>query len=230
MNIGKVWMAYSCVLACLLLQGDSCLGLTNEKRKTIQVYNQTSPGVVIIRSKIVRYGHFFRPLPTEGMGSGVLVGTRGHIVTNAHVIMNARSIEVTLADGSRWSATVLGNLPEQDLAVIRIKASAESLHPIPLGTSKGLKVGQKVLAIGNPFGFGQTLTQGVISSLDKKLMTPEGLKLEGLIQTDAAINLGNSGGPLLDHGGRLIGINTIILSPSGGSVGVGFAIPVDAVR
>jgi len=213
-----------------LLPVPPCLGLTTEERNTIQVYQKAAPSVVHIRSIVVRHGFFFQPYPVEGTGSGVVMDKRGHIVTNAHVIKDARSLEVTLADGSHWPARLVGSIPEQELAVIRIEAPAEALHPIALGSSKDLRVGQKVLAIGNPFGLQQTLTQGVISSLNRDLTAAGGRKLEGLIQTDAAINPGNSGGPLLDRDGRLVGINTAIVSPSGGSVGVGFAIPVESVE
>jgi S1-C subfamily serine protease len=187
-------------------------------------------GVVHIRSTVVRYGFFFQPYPTQGTGSGVVVDQQGHIVTNAHVIRDARAIEVTLADGSQWPAKLVGNAPERDLAVIRIEAPPNLLQPLPLGKSKDLKVGQTVLAIGNPFGFQQTLTKGVISSLGRSLVTQDGRKLEGLIQTDAAINPGNSGGPMLDRDGRVIGINTALMSPSRGSAGVGFAIPIETVE
>jgi putative serine protease PepD len=217
-------------LLCLLLYPSSVWALLAEEQNTIQVYRKASPGVVHIRSTVVRYGFFFQPFPTHGTGSGVVVDRQGDIVTNAHVIQDARAIEVTLSDGSQWPAKVIGSMPEKDLAVVHIDAPAEILHPIPLGDSKSLQVGQTVLAIGNPFGFQQTLTKGVVSSLDKSLATQDGRKLDGLIQTDAAINPGNSGGPLLDRDGRLIGINTAILSPSGGSVGVGFAIPSATVE
>jgi S1-C subfamily serine protease len=207
-----------------------CWGLTAEERNTIEVYRNAAPSVVHIRSTVVRYGFFFQPFPVEGTGSGVIVDRQGHVATNAHVIQDARSVEVSLSDGSVWPARVVGSLPDLDLALIRIEAPAETLHPIPLGSAAGLKVGQTILAIGNPFGLEQTLTKGVISSLGRSLQTQDGRKLEGLIQTDAAINPGNSGGPMLDREGRMIGINTAILSPSGGSVGVGFAIPVNVLQ
>lgn len=204
--------------------------LTAEERTNIEVYKRTSPGVVHIRSTVVRYGFFFQPVPSQGTGSGVILDQEGNIVTNSHVVRDARSLEVTLFDGSVFPAVLVGSLRDLDLAVIRIEAPRERLQPIPLGDSKALEVGQAVYAIGNPFGFQLSLTKGVISSLDRSLLTQEGKKLEGLLQTDAAINPGNSGGPLLDREGRLVGINTAILSPSGGSVGVGFAIPVAALK
>jgi len=207
-----------------------CLALTSEEQNTIEVYRKAHPGVVHIRTVVVRYGFFFQPTPVEGTGSGIILDRRGHIATNAHVIRDARSIEVTLSDGSHWPARLVRSLPQLDLAVVRIDAPKERLHPIPLGESRELRVGQKVLAIGNPFGLQHTLTTGIISSLGREMITQEGVRLRGLIQTDAAINPGNSGGPLLDREGRLIGINTAILSPSGGNVGIGFAIPVETLR
>lgn len=217
-----LWIQIAAIALCVSSVG----ALTAEEIANIEVYKKASGGVVHIRSTVVRYGFFFQPVPSQGTGSGVVIDREGHIVTNAHVIQKARSLEVTLIDGSIWPAKLVSSLPDKDLALIRIEAPQERLQPIALGDSRDLAVGQTVYAIGNPFGFQQTLTRGVISSLDRRLMTPEGVKLEGLIQTDAAINPGNSGGPLLDREGRLIGINTAILSPSGGSVGVGFAIPV----
>lgn len=217
-----LWIQIIAIPLCV----SSVQALTAEEMANIEVYKKASPGVVHIRSSVVRYGFFFQSVPSQGTGSGVVIDKKGHIVTNAHVIQKARSMEVTLFDGSAWPATLVSSLPEKDLAVIRIQVPADRLQPIPLGDSRSLEVGQTVYAIGNPFGFQQTLTRGVISSLGRSLMTPEGARLEGLIQTDAAINPGNSGGPLLDREGRLIGINTAIVSPSGGSVGVGFAIPV----
>ncbi|MGQ9655731.1 MAG: S1C family serine protease [Thermodesulfobacteriota bacterium] len=205
------------------------LGLTTEEQKTIDVYRKAAQSVVHIRSVVVRYGFLFQPFPQQGMGSGVIMDDYGHIVTNSHVVRRAESIEVTLWDGSQWPAQLVGDLPEQDLAVIRIEAPSEALRPISLGNSKDLKVGQTVLAIGNPFGFQLTLTKGVISSLNRTLVA-DGRRLQGLIQTDAAINPGNSGGPLLNREGELIGINTIIVSPSGGSARVGFAIPIETVE
>lgn len=204
--------------------------LTAEEKTNIEVYKKASPGVVHIRSTVVRYGFFFQPVPSQGTGSGVILDREGNIVTNSHVVQEARSLEVTLFDGSVFPAVLVSSLKDLDLAVIRIEAPPEKLNPIPLGDSRSLEVGQAVYAIGNPFGFQLTLTKGVVSSLNRTLLTPEGRKLKGLVQTDAAINPGNSGGPLLDREGRLVGINTAILSPSGGSVGVGFAIPVALVE
>ncbi len=176
---------------------------------------------------------FFRFNVTEipqGAGSGFIWDSQGHVVTNFHVIRGGNRAEVTLADHSTWEATVVGVAPEKDLAVLRIETPREKLHPISIGVSADLMVGQSVLAIGNPFGFDQTLTTGVISALGREINSMDGVPIRDVIQTDAAINPGNSGGPLLDSAGRLIGVNTAIVSPSGGYAGLGFAIPVDTVN
>ena len=154
----------------------------------------------------------------------------GHIVTNYHVIEGADKATVTLADQTNWPAELIGVAPEKDLAVLKIKAPISVLYAIPVGISENLKVGQSVFAIGNPFGLDQTLTTGVVSALGREIQSRAGVPIRDAIQTDAAINPGNSGGPLLDSGGKLIGVNTAIYSPSGASAGIGFSIPVDAVR
>jgi S1-C subfamily serine protease len=166
----------------------------------------------------------------QGTGSGFVWDQEGHIITNFHVIQEASGAKVTLADNSDWEAQLVGVAPDQDLAVLSIKAPAERLHPIPVGTSANLQVGQKVFAIGNPFGLDQTLTTGIISALGREIQARTGRDITGVIQTDAAINPGNSGGPLLDSASRLIGVNTAIFSPSGSSAGIGFAVPVDTVN
>jgi len=204
--------------------------LTEEEENNIRVYRSAAPGVVNITSIVLERDFFLRLIPREGAGSGAIIDPRGYILTNNHVIKDARRIEVTLLDGSKWRGKLVGADPENDLAVIRIDAPESKLHPLPLGSSKDLQVGQKVLAIGNPFGLGVTLTTGVISSLGRSIRSETGGLMEDLIQTDAAINPGNSGGPLLDSEGRIIGINTAIISPSGGSVGIGFAVPVDTAK
>lgn len=203
---------------------------TVEEMNNIEIYRKASPGVVNISSVVVEYDFFYRPIPKEGIGSGVIIDELGHIVTNNHVIQDSQRLEVTLYDGSKTSAILVGTDPGYDLAVIKIDVPKEKLNVIPLGNSKGLKAGQKVLAIGNPFGFGQTLTTGVISSLQRSIKTDTGAIIKHVIQTDAAINPGNSGGPLLNSKGELIGINTMILSPTGANVGVGFGIPVNTVK
>lgn len=201
-----------------------------DEMNNIEVYRKASPGVVNITSVVVEYDFFYRPIPKEGTGSGAVIDELGHIVTNNHVIQDSRSLEVTLSDGSKQPAVLVGTDPGYDLAVIKIDVPEGKLKAIPMGSSKDLKVGQKVLAIGNPFGFGQTLTTGVISSLQRSIQTETGSIIRDVIQTDAAINPGNSGGPLLNSKGEIIGINTMILSPTGANVGVGFGIPVDTVK
>ena len=154
----------------------------------------------------------------------------GHIITNFHVIKDANRVMVTLSDRSQWEAKLVGAAPDQDMAVLFISAPRDHLTPIPVGTSSNLLVGQKVFAIGNPFGLDQTLTTGIISALGREINSVSGRTISGMIQTDAAINPGNSGGPLLDSAGRLLGVNTAIFSPSGSSAGIGFAVPVDSVN
>jgi S1-C subfamily serine protease len=166
----------------------------------------------------------------QGSGSGFIWNKQGHIVTNFHVIYGANSIKVTLADRTEYQAKVVGADPDHDLAVLQIQAPDSQLEPLAIGSSNDLRVGQKVLAIGNPFGLDHTLTTGVVSALGRTIKSMSNRTIEGAIQTDAAINPGNSGGPLLDSAGRLIGVNTQIVSPSGASAGIGFAVPVDTVN
>lgn len=193
------------------------------------VYDQAGTAVVNITSVTYAYDFFFNPVPQEGSGSGFVYDSQGHIVTNYHVIEDAEELSVTLADGQTHSAEVVGEDPTNDLAVIRI--DAEDLpEPVPLGDSDVLRVGQFVVAIGNPFGLERTLTAGVISSLGRVIRGPDNRFIGEVIQTDAAINPGNSGGPLLDLRGRVIGVNSQIVSPSQANAGVGFAVPSNTVR
>ncbi|QYX58547.1 trypsin-like peptidase domain-containing protein [Roseovarius sp. SCSIO 43702] len=166
----------------------------------------------------------------RGTGSGFVWDDRGHIVTNNHVVSGASGARVRLADGRILEAELVGTAPQHDLAVLRIDAGTDAPPPLPIGESETLRVGQSVLAIGNPFGLDWTLTTGIVSALDREIPTRGGATIEGLIQTDAAINPGNSGGPIIDSAGRLIGVNTAIFSPSGSSAGIGFAVPVDTVN
>jgi S1-C subfamily serine protease len=166
----------------------------------------------------------------RGTGSGIVWDKSGRIVTNFHVIGEANSIQVTMADQSEWDAVLIGAAPDKDLAVLQINAPENVLRPIPIGDTETLLVGQKVFAIGNPFGLDQTMTSGIISALGREITAITGRVIRGVIQTDAAINPGNSGGPLLDSAGRLIGINTAIFSPSGAYAGIGFAVPVEEVN
>jgi len=206
--------------------------LPADEQTTIRLFKEASPSVVFItnieyRRSIFSLNVFEIP---AGAGSGFVWDDQGHLVTNFHVIRGASAIEVTLADHSSWTAQFVGAEPDKDLAVLKIDAPAERLKPLPIGGSSELLVGQKVFAIGNPFGFDQTLTTGIVSALGREIPSLTGRPIRDMIQTDAAINPGNSGGPLLDSAGRLIGVNTQIASPSGGSAGIGFAVPVDIVN
>jgi len=205
-----------------------------DEQNNIDVYRKYSPGVVNIASTILQRDIFLRPFSVEaGTGSGVILDANGNIGTNFHVVepaLNSGELEVTLADRTKYKAKLTGIDPSNDLAVIKIDAPGGKLHPIPIGRSAGLQVGQKVLAIGNPYGYERTLTTGVISALGRSIRSETGQVIENIIQTDAAINPGNSGGPLLNRSGEIIGINAQIVSPGGaGSVGIGFAIPADTV-
>jgi S1-C subfamily serine protease len=176
---------------------------------------------------------FFNIVPRQGSGSGSIIDNRGYILTNHHVIADARKLEVTLANGKKYDASFIGSDPSTDVAVLKIDAPSSILRGlavIPMGSSGSLQVGQKVIAIGNPFGLGQTLTTGVVSSVGRTLRSPSGALVEDIIQTDASINPGNSGGPLIDSSGRMVGINSAIFSPTGASIGIGFAIPVDTAK
>ncbi len=204
--------------------------LTEEEKNNVAVYQKASPSVVNIISTVITRDFFFNPIPREGSGSGSIIDDKGHILTNNHVISDAQKMEVTLADGSKWPAKLVGADPDNDLAVIKINAPPKKLKPLPFGDSKKLRVGQKVLAIGNPFGLGLTLTTGIISSLGRTIRSEVGTTIEDVIQTDASINPGNSGGPLLNSQGEIIGVNTAILSPTGASVGIGFAIPGNTAK
>ena len=195
------------------------------------VYEAVGDTVVNITVTSIGYDFFMNPMSQEGSGSGFVYDAEGHIVTNFHVVEGAEDIRVTFADGKSLAATVVGSDPANDLAVIRVDPGEHSLAPIPLGDSDALKVGQFVVAIGNPFGLQQTVTFGVISSLGRIIESPEDGRFIGeAIQTDAAINPGNSGGPLLDLEGRVIGVNAQIISNSQDNAGIGFAIPVNTVR
>ena len=202
--------------------------LSDEEAVNIRIYETLSPGVVNLTSTTVEWNFFFDPVPRQGVGSGFMIDDQGHIVTNYHVIEEARQIDVTLYDKSQHQATVVGTDPVNDLAVLKVDCPPEKCNPLTLGSSADLKVGQKVLAIGNPFGLERTLTTGIISSLGRTLRTRRGI-VDEVIQTDAAINPGNSGGPLLNTRGEVIGVNTAIFSGTGENVGIGFAVPVNTL-
>jgi len=206
--------------------------LLADERNTISVFQEVAPSVVFITSKALRQGFFLSEAyeVPAGSGSGFVWDNNGHIVTNNHVVEEASALTVTLSDHSSYEAEVVGTEASKDIAVLRIKASGNKLRPVRVGSSTNLQVGQKVVAIGNPFGLDQTLTTGVVSALGREIKANNGRTIQDVIQTDAAINPGNSGGPLLDSRGQLIGMNTAIISPSGSSAGIGFAVPVSTVN
>ena len=207
------------------------LGLDIAERRVIDVYERVAPSVVNVTTQVLRRNFFFDVVPEEGAGSGFVLDKNGHVLTNFHVIDGAQQIEVTLDNEQTFPAQVVGMDARFDLAVLKIDAPAEILRPVEFGASATLRVGQRAIVIGNPFGqFSRTLTTGVVSALDRTLEGQDGRPISGVIQTDAAINRGNSGGPLLDSSGRVIGINTAIFSPSGTNAGVGFAVPVDTIK
>ena len=197
----------------------------------VEIFERVSPSVVFITTLSVRQDLWLNTLKApSGTGTGFLWSEQGHVVTNLHVVEGVQQVEVALADGRVFSAQLVGAAPDKDLAVLKINAPDAALPPIPIGTSADLKVGQNVYAIGNPFGLDHTMTSGIVSALGREIQAANGRAIEGVIQTDAAINPGNSGGPLLDSAGRLIGVNTAILSETGSYTGIGFAVPVDTVN
>ena len=206
--------------------------LTPDELNNVAVFKAASPSVVHITTLELATNLFTMDVMQipRGTGSGFIWDEKGYIVTNFHVIQEANAARVTLYDQTNWKAELVGAFPDRDLAVLRIEAPKEKLKPITIGESGNLQVGQKVYAIGNPFGLDQTLTTGIVSALNREIQSVTQRPIHGVIQTDAAINPGNSGGPLLDSAGRLIGVNAAIYSPSGASSGIGFAIPVDEVR
>jgi S1-C subfamily serine protease len=201
--------------------------LDPEELVNINVYKKALPSVVNIKSQTVSFDFFYGVVPEEGQGSGFVLDKQGHILTNYHVVANARQVEVTLSSRKSYRAEVIGGDSSMDLAVLKI--NAPDLVVATLGDSRNLQVGQKVFAIGNPFGLQGTMTRGIISSI-RPVQEPDGNRIEEAIQTDAAINPGNSGGPLLNSDGEVIGINTMILSPVGQSAGIGFAIPINTAK
>lgn len=205
--------------------------LPSNEEETIRVYEERNRAVVNVNTETVAYNWFLEPVPQAGStGSGSIIDARGYVLTNGHVIDGAARVFVTLADGERLPGAVVGTDPENDLAVIRFDPGDRALETIPMGDSDFLRVGQTVMAIGNPFGLDRTLTTGIVSGLGRPLRARNDLVIRDMIQTDASINPGNSGGPLLNSRGEMIGINTMIFSPSGGSVGIGFAVPVNTAR
>lgn len=204
---------------------------TKDEYNNIRIYEALNEAVVNITSISLKYNWFLDPIPQEGTGSGSIIDESGLVLTNYHVVRNAEDLVITLADGSEHEGTWVGYDQENDLAVIRFKPPQDvSLVFVPFGTSSNLKIGQKVLAIGNPFALDRTLTTGVVSGLGRAVRIDTGLIINNMIQTDASINPGNSGGPLLNSKGEMIGINTVIKSSSGESIGIGFAVSVDTAR
>jgi len=207
--------------------------LTGDEQVNIRIYKQASPAVANIITRTVEYDFFFNAVPVEGAGSGFVIDPKGYILTNYHVVADAEKIEVLLGDQhaqSRYPAKFIGADQRNDVALIKIDPKDAALTALPLGDSSTLEVGQKVLAIGNPFGFQSTLTTGVVSALGRTVQTGQNTFIEDAIQTDASINRGNSGGPLLDSRGQVIGINSAIYSPTGTAAGVGFAIPINLAK
>ena len=201
--------------------------LDGEEQNNISVYKRNIPSVVNVTSRAMTFDFFYGLVPQEGQGSGFVIDKDGHILTNYHVVADARQVEVTLHNRKKFKATIVGTDPPHDLAVIQIKAP--DLVPAVLGDSRNLQVGQKVYAIGNPFGLSGTMTRGIVSSI-RPVREPNGAMIDEAIQTDAAINPGNSGGPLMNWHGEVIGINTMILSSVGQNAGIGFAIPINTAK
>jgi S1-C subfamily serine protease len=210
--------------------GQRDAALTDDESINVRIYRQASPAVANILTKATEYDFFMDPVPVEGAGSGFVIDARGYILTNYHVVEGAQSIEVVLGDQSRYPAKYIGADQRNDVALVKIDPKGKHLVALPLGDSGSLQVGQKVLAIGNPFGFQSTLTTGVVSALGRTVQTSQTTFIDEAIQTDAAINRGNSGGPLINTHGEVIGINSAIYTPSGTTAGIGFAIPVNTAK
>src|ERR1700756_1388779 len=204
--------------------------LTEEESINVRIYRQASPAVANVLTKATEYDFFMDPVPVEGAGSGFLIDPRGYILTNFHVVAGAQTIEVILGDKSRYPAKFVGADQRNDVALVKIDPKAKHLASLTLGDSSTLQVGQKVLAIGNPFGFQSTLTTGVVSALGRTVQTSQSTFIDEAIQTDASINRGNSGGPLINTHGEVIGINSAIYTPSGTAAGIGFAIPINTAK
>src|ERR1700726_4224519 len=204
--------------------------LTDDESINVRIYRQTAPAVANVLTKATQYDFFMDPVPVEGAGSGFIIDKRGYILTNFHVVQEAQTIEVVLGDQSRYPAKFIGADQRNDVALLKIEPNGKNLATLPLGDSSNLQVGQKVLAIGNPFGFQSTLTTGVVSALGRTVQTSESTFIDEAIQTDASINRGNSGGPLINTHGQVIGINSAIYTPSGTTAGIGFAIPINTAK
>ncbi len=217
-------------LPTILPADEGPTALDPTEAQNVRIYKQASPAIANIVTRAVQYDFFFDAVPVEGAGSGFVIDTDGHILTNYHVVQGAETIEVTLGDQSRYKAKYIGADTRNDIALLQIDPKGRKIATLPLGDSRNLLVGQRVLAIGNPFGFQSTLTTGVVSSLGRTVQTSESTFIDEAIQTDAAINRGNSGGPLLNSRGEVIGINSAIYAPTGTTAGIGFAIPINTAR
>jgi S1-C subfamily serine protease len=204
--------------------------LTSDEVLNVRIYRQTSPAVANILTKATEYDFWMDPVPVEGAGSGFVIDNKGYVLTNFHVVQGAQSIEVVLGDQSRYAAKFIGADQRNDVALLKVEPKGKPLVTLPLGDSAALQVGQKVLAIGNPFGFQSTLTTGVVSALGRTVQTSQTTFIDEAIQTDAAINRGNSGGPLINSHGEVIGINSAIYTPTGTTAGIGFAIPINTAK
>jgi S1-C subfamily serine protease len=217
-------------LPAVLPADEGRTALDPTEAQNVRIYKQASPAIANIVTRAVQYDFFMDAVPVEGAGSGFVIDADGHILTNYHVVQGAETIEVTLGDQSRYKAKYIGADTRNDIALIQIDPKGRKITALPLGDSRNLLVGQRVLAIGNPFGFQSTLTTGVVSSLGRTVQTSENTFIDEAIQTDAAINRGNSGGPLLNSRGEVIGINSAIYAPTGTTAGIGFAIPINTAR
>jgi S1-C subfamily serine protease len=204
--------------------------LTPDEAPTVKIYSEASPAVANINTQSVEYDFFRTPVPVQGAGSGFLIDSRGYVATNYHVVQGAQNIVVILGDHTHYPAKFVGADERNDVALVKIDLKGKTIAALPLGDSDSLLVGQKVLAIGNPFGFSSTLTTGVVSAVGRTIQTGETTIIDEAIQTDAAINQGNSGGPLLNSHGEVIGINSAIYTPSGTTAGIGFAIPINTAK
>jgi S1-C subfamily serine protease len=204
--------------------------LSNDEVLNVRIYRETSPAVANVLTKATEYDFWMDPVPVEGAGSGFVIDGKGYILTNFHVVQGAQTIEVVLGDQSRYSAKFIGADQRNDVALLKVEPKGKPLMALSLGDSAALQVGQKVLAIGNPFGFQSTLTTGVVSALGRTVQTSQTTFIDQAIQTDAAINRGNSGGPLINSHGEVIGINSAIYTPSGTTAGIGFAIPINTAK
>jgi S1-C subfamily serine protease len=226
------WLLKIFLLSAAFVFSSCGSSLNSQEKQDIEIFKKSRDSVVFIStsSKVVDYSTLTRYTIPKGSGSGFVWSKDGYIITNFHVIKDANSATVKLRDGKTYNAYLVGTYPRRDIAVLKIDAPKSKLHPVTLGSSKNLQVGQSVYAIGNPYGLDWTMTKGIISALNRKIPSSDGIFVTGAIQTDAAINPGNSGGVMLNSSAEVIGVNSVIYTPSGGSVGIGFAIPIDYVK